>query len=132
MTSGDSGLTHEVPAFPGYRVERELGSGGMATVYLAEDLKHRRRVAVKVIKPEVAQAIGGERFLKEIEVTARLSHPNILPLFDSGSSDGRLYYVMPFVAGGNAARPPGPRTADGDRRCGAPDERDGERPRVRP
>ena len=99
MTSGDSGLTHEVPAFPGYRVERELGSGGMATVYLAEDLKHRRRVAVKVIEPEVAQAIGGERFLKEIDVTARLSHPNILPLFDSGSSDGRLYYVMPFVAG---------------------------------
>ena len=84
---------------PGYRVDRELGSGGMATVYLAEDLKHRRRVAVKVIKPDVAAAIGGDRFLKEIEVTARLSHPNILPLFDSGSADGRLYYVMPFVAG---------------------------------
>jgi non-specific serine/threonine protein kinase len=87
------------PTFPGYRIERELGSGGMATVYLAEDLKHRRRVAVKVIKPEVAQSIGAERFLREIEVTARLSHPNILPLFDSGSADGRLYFVMPLVAG---------------------------------
>ncbi|HYN06285.1 MAG TPA: protein kinase [Vicinamibacterales bacterium] len=87
------------PEFPGYRVERELGSGGMATVYVAEDLKHRRRVAVKVIKPEVAQSIGGDRFLREIEVTAGLSHPNILPLFDSGLADGRLYYVMPLVAG---------------------------------
>ena len=87
------------PGIPGYRVERELGRGGMATVYLAEDLKHHRRVAVKVINPDIGRSIGAERFLKEIAVTARLSHPNILPLFDSGSADGQLYYVMPFVAG---------------------------------
>ncbi len=85
--------------FPGYRLDRELGSGGMATVYLAEDLKHRRRVALKVINPAVARAIGGDRFIREIEITARLSHPNIVPLFDSGAADGRLFYVMPLVEG---------------------------------
>ncbi len=90
----DTGL-----AFPGYRVERELGSGGMATVYVAEDLKHHRRVALKVIDPAVAQSLGGDRFLREIEVTARLSHPNILPLFDSGAVGDRLFYVMPLVEG---------------------------------
>ena len=82
-----------------YRVEREVGSGGMATVYLAEDLKHRRRVAVKVLRPDLAAALGPERFLREIEIAARLDHPHILPLYDSGEADGFLYYVMPFVEG---------------------------------
>lgn len=82
-----------------YQIERELGSGGMAVVYLALDLKHERRVAIKVLRPEVAAALGPERFLREIKLTARLSHPHILPLLDSGEGDGFLYYVMPFVAG---------------------------------
>jgi serine/threonine protein kinase/tetratricopeptide (TPR) repeat protein len=82
-----------------YTIERELGSGGMATVYLAEDLKHHRKVAVKVLLPELAAALGSERFLREIEVTAGLTHPHILPLFDSGEADGFLYYVMPYIAG---------------------------------
>ncbi len=82
-----------------YRIERELGSGGMATVYLAEDVKHRRRVAIKVLHAELSAVLGPERFLKEIELTANLQHPHILPLFDSGSAEGRLYYVMPFVDG---------------------------------
>ena len=82
-----------------YRVEKELGAGGMATVYLAHDLKHDRKVALKVIKPEVAAALGAQRFLKEIQVTANLQHPHILPLYDSGSADGALFYVMPLVRG---------------------------------
>ncbi len=82
-----------------YRLERRIGEGGMATVYLAEDLKHRRKVAVKVLRPELAAVLGAERFLKEIEVTANLQHPHILPLHDSGEADGFLYYVMPFVDG---------------------------------
>ncbi|MEO7521323.1 MAG: serine/threonine-protein kinase, partial [Gemmatimonas sp.] len=82
-----------------YRIERELGMGGMATVYLADDLKHKRRVAVKVLKPELAAVIGAERFLQEITTTASLQHPHILPLFDSGSADEFLYYVMPFIDG---------------------------------
>jgi eukaryotic-like serine/threonine-protein kinase len=82
-----------------YRVERELGQGGMATVYLAEDLKHRRRVAVKVLKPELAAVLGADRFVQEITTTAALQHPHILPLFDSGDADGFLYYVMPFIDG---------------------------------
>ncbi len=82
-----------------YTIERELGRGGMATVYLAEDLKHKRNVAVKVLHSELAAVLGAERFLKEIEITARLDHPHILPLLDSGASDGFLYYVMPFVKG---------------------------------
>jgi serine/threonine-protein kinase len=82
-----------------YRVERELGSGGMATVYLAEDVKHHRRVAIKVLHPELSAVLGTDRFLKEIALTASLQHPNILPLFDSGSADGLLYYVMPYVEG---------------------------------
>ncbi len=82
-----------------YRIERELGAGGMATVYLAEDLKHRRRVAVKVLKPELAAVLGAERFVQEITTTAALQHPHILPLFDSGEADGFLYYVMPFIDG---------------------------------
>ena len=82
-----------------YRVERELGAGGMATVYLAEDVKHDRKVALKVLKPELGVALGAERFLAEIRTTARLQHPHILPLLDSGVADGLLYYVMPFVSG---------------------------------
>src|SRR5215211_3434140 len=82
-----------------YRVERELGAGGMATVYLAEDLKHGRKVAVKVLRPELAAALGHERFLREITTTANLRHPNILPLYDSGNHDGFLFYVMPYVEG---------------------------------
>jgi Tol biopolymer transport system component len=82
-----------------YRLERELGSGGMATVYLAEDLRHRRKVAVKVLRPELAATLGSDRFFREIEVAARLQHPHILPLLDSGESEGFLYYVMPYVAG---------------------------------
>ncbi|HET7372242.1 MAG TPA: serine/threonine-protein kinase [Gemmatimonadaceae bacterium] len=82
-----------------YRVERELGAGGMATVYLATDLKHHRQVAIKLLHPELSAVLGPERFLKEIELTAGLQHPHILPLFDSGSADGLLYYVMPFVEG---------------------------------
>jgi eukaryotic-like serine/threonine-protein kinase len=82
-----------------YRIERELGAGGMATVYLAEDLKHRRRVAVKVLKPELAAVLGADRFVQEITTTAALQHPHILPLYDSGEADGFLFYVMPFIDG---------------------------------
>ena len=82
-----------------YTLERELGRGGMATVYLAQDLRHDREVAVKVLRPELAAVIGAERFLAEIKVTAHLQHPHILPLFDSGAADGFLFYVMPFVEG---------------------------------
>ncbi|HJR36233.1 MAG TPA: protein kinase [Gemmatimonadales bacterium] len=82
-----------------YRIERELGQGGMATVYLAQDLRHDRKVAVKVLKPELAAVLGGERFVVEIKTTAALQHPHILPLFDSGTADGFLYYVMPYIQG---------------------------------
>ncbi len=82
-----------------YRIERELGQGGMATVYLAEDLKHRRRVAVKVLRPDLTQSLGPTRFLREIEIAAQLAHPHILPLHDSGEAGGLLYYVMPFIEG---------------------------------
>ncbi len=85
-----------------YAVEREVGSGGMATVYLAEDVKHHRQVAIKVLRPELAAALGPERFLREIEIAARLDHPHILPLYDSGRTEGQsefLYYVMPYVEG---------------------------------
>src|SRR5256714_3117135 len=82
-----------------YRVERGIGQGGMATVYLAHDLRHQRRVALKVLNPELGAVLGVERFLAEIRVTANLQHPNLLPLFDSGEADGLLYYVMPYVAG---------------------------------
>ncbi|MGH7589812.1 MAG: protein kinase domain-containing protein, partial [Gemmatimonadales bacterium] len=82
-----------------YTIERELGAGGMATVYLAEDVKHARKVAVKVLRPELAAVIGAERFLSEIKTTANLQHPHILPLHDSGESDGFLFYVMPFIEG---------------------------------
>ena len=82
-----------------YAIERELGAGGMATVYLALDLKHERQVAVKVLRPELAAVLGAERFLQEIKTTANLQHPHILPLFDSGEAEGFLYYVMPYVEG---------------------------------
>src|SRR5687767_14070843 len=82
-----------------YRIERELGQGGMATVYLAEDLKHKRKVALKVLKPELAAVLGADRFVQEITTTASLQHPHILPLFDSGTADGFLFYVMPFIEG---------------------------------
>ena len=82
-----------------YRIERELGQGGMATVYLAQDLKHDRKVAIKVLRAELAAVIGAERFLAEIKTTANLQHPHILPLHDSGEADSFLYYVMPFVEG---------------------------------
>ncbi len=82
-----------------YQIERELGRGGMATVYLADDLKHGRKVAIKVMLPETAAAIGHDRFLREIEIAARLTHPHILPLHDSGAADGQLYYVMPYIEG---------------------------------
>ncbi len=82
-----------------YAIQRELGRGGMATVYLAEDLKHHRPVAIKVLRPELAAAIGAERFLREIDIAAVLSNPHILPLYDSGQVDGLLYYVMPYVSG---------------------------------
>ena len=89
-----------------YRIERRLGEGGMATVYLAEDLKHDRKVALKVLRPELAVVVGADRFLQEIKTTAQLQHPHILPLYDSGSTtatqgDGTqfLYYVMPCIEG---------------------------------
>ena len=82
-----------------YVIERELGEGGMATVYLADDLKHERKVALKVLKPELAAVVGAERFLAEIKTTANLQHPHILPLFDSGEADSFVFYVMPFVEG---------------------------------
>src|SRR5688572_9623812 len=82
-----------------YTIEREVGRGGMATVFLAHDIRHDRRVAVRVLAPALAAVLGADRFLAEIKVTANLQHPNILPLFDSGVADGLLYYVMPFVEG---------------------------------
>ena len=82
-----------------YRIEGEIGAGGMATVYLAQDLRHDRRVALKLLRPELSAVIGAERFLAEIKLTANLQHPHILPLFDSGEADGFLFYVMPFVEG---------------------------------
>ncbi|UCF20462.1 MAG: serine/threonine protein kinase [Gemmatimonadota bacterium] len=87
-----------------YEIEGELGRGGMATVYLVRDAKHGRRVAIKVLLPDLAAAVGSERFLREIEITAQLNHPHILPLLDSGATDGLLYYVMPYVSGGSLRR----------------------------
>jgi eukaryotic-like serine/threonine-protein kinase len=82
-----------------YRIDRELGAGGMATVYLAHDVRHDRDVAVKVVKPEIVAAVGADRFINEIRTTAQLRHPHVLPLFDSGRAGDALFYVMPFVDG---------------------------------
>src|SRR6188472_4660235 len=82
-----------------YRIERELGAGGMATVYLAQDLRHDRKVAIKVLRPELAAVIGAQRFLREIKTIANLQHPHILGLIDSGEVSGTAYFVMPFVDG---------------------------------
>jgi serine/threonine-protein kinase len=87
-----------------YRLDRKLGSGGMATVFLAHDLKHHRPVAIKVLHPELAAVLGPERFLHEIDIVAALTHPHILPLHDSGEADGLLYYVMPFIEGESLRR----------------------------
>jgi len=84
-----------------YRIEREVGRGGMSVVYLARDLKHDRDVALKLLRPELAVAVGPERFQREIHITAQLQHPNILPVYDSGEAAGRLHYVMPYVEGGS-------------------------------
>src|SRR5215203_1358838 len=84
---------------PDYTIDRELGRGGMATVYLAQDGKHERLVALKVLHPDLAASLGPDRFLREIKLAARLNHPHILPLHDSGEADGFLYYVMPYVEG---------------------------------
>jgi serine/threonine-protein kinase len=93
-------LTQLAPAIAErYAIEREIGRGGMATVYLARDVRHDRKVALKVLDPELGAVLGVDRFLAEIRVTANLQHPNLLPLFDSGSAGGLLYYVMPFVEG---------------------------------
>src|ERR671918_694369 len=82
-----------------YEILHEIGHGGMATVYLARDIRHERQVALKVLNPELGAVIGVDRFLAEIRVTANLQHPNLLPLFDSGEANGLLFYVMPFVEG---------------------------------
>jgi serine/threonine-protein kinase len=82
-----------------YSFERELGAGGMAWVYLAEDLRHGRRVAIKVFRPDLMASIGADRFLREIRIIASLQHPNVVPLLDSGEAEGILYYVMPYVDG---------------------------------
>ena len=88
-----------------YGIQRELGRGGMATVYLARDVKHDRPVALKVLRPELAAVLGAERFLREIRLTAQLQHPHILTLIDSGEADGFLYYVMPYVEGESLPAP---------------------------
>src|SRR5687767_16010942 len=82
-----------------YNIDREIGAGGMATVYLARDVRHKRNVALKVLNPELGAVLGTERFLAEIQVTANLQHPNLLPLFDSGEVNGLLFYVMPYIEG---------------------------------
>jgi hypothetical protein len=97
LDSPDSRLTMALA--DRYRIERKLGQGGMATVYLAEDLKHHRKVAVKVLRPDLAATLGPERFVRGIEVAAQLHHPHILPLYDSGEAGGFLFYVMPYEEG---------------------------------
>ena len=102
--AGCCSTTTRRPRFPSvlggrYRIGRELGRGGMARVYLARDVKHGRDVAIKVIRPDLSASLGHERFLREIEIAARLRHPNIVPLYDSGEVDGSLYFVMPYEEG---------------------------------
>src|SRR5437899_4289809 len=98
---GESPFTLQTSLADRYTIERLLGSGGMATVHLAEERKHRREVAIKVLRQEFSASVGKERFLREIGIAARLSHPHIVPLIDSGESDGSLYYVSPFIPGGS-------------------------------
>lgn len=95
----DSAVAFQSLVAERYVIERELGRGGMATVYLASDSKHGRKVALKVLLPELAASLGAGRFLREIQLAARLTHPHILPVHDSGEVDGLLYYVMPFIEG---------------------------------
>jgi serine/threonine-protein kinase len=100
------GVSEEVERFRAtcgdrYRVEGMIGRGGMADVYRALDIKHGRDVAVKLLRPDVGHSLGADRFIREIEIAARLQHPNILPVYDSGSADGALYFIMPFVEGGS-------------------------------
>lgn len=95
----DTGETLDTALADRYTLEREIGRGGMATVYLALDLKHDRPVALKIMHPELAATVGPERFLREIRTTARLDHPHILPVLDSGEAAGRLWYTMPYVRG---------------------------------
>ena len=97
MTKTISGLNDSL--IGRYLVEKEIGQGGMATVYLARDVRHDRKVAIKVLHPELAAVLGPERFVTEMKVTANLQHPHILPLFDSGSADDFLFYVMPYIQG---------------------------------
>src|SRR5215216_321499 len=97
VTSADSPLTNALTGR--YTIERELGRGGMATVYLARDLRHDRPVALKIMRPELAATLGPERFLREVRTTARLQHPHILPVLDSGETQGQLWYTMPYVRG---------------------------------
>src|SRR5688500_6316465 len=100
MQPAQSTLDRLASALEGrYSIIREIGAGGMATVYLAEDVRHRRKVAIKALHPELTAVLGPERFLNEIELTANLQHPHILPLFDSGAADTLLFYVMPYVQG---------------------------------
>src|SRR5215831_3938124 len=101
MTDAVAGLTTRLHSALStrYRVERPLGQGGMAVVYLARDLRHDRLVALKLLRPELTAIIGADRFLQEIRVVAQLQHPHILPLFDSGEADGLLFYVMPYIEG---------------------------------
>src|SRR5216117_1307688 len=82
-----------------YAIDRLVGEGGMATVYLARDVRHNRKVALKVLRPDLGAVVGVDRFLSEIQVTANLQHPNLLPLFDSGEANGLLFYVMPYIKG---------------------------------
>src|SRR5437016_14557218 len=98
---GESPFTLQTSLADRYTIERLLGSGGMATVHLAEERKHRREVAIKVLRQEFSASVGKERFLREIGIAARLSHPHIVPLIDSGESGGSLYYVSPFIPGGS-------------------------------
>src|SRR5215470_17685984 len=96
---GDRALLEPIAIGDRYTVERPLGRGGMATVYLARDLKHDREVALKVLRPELAAVLGAGRFLQEIHISARLDHPHILTLIDSGETEGFLWYVLPYVRG---------------------------------
>ena len=97
LVAAPTGLT--TPVADRYLIEREIGRGGMATVYLARDVRHQRPVALKVLSPELGAIVGLDRFLAEIRVTATLQHPNLLPLFDSGEFNGQPFYVMPYVDG---------------------------------